>query len=324
MIRVLCVPVVLLLSICLRGPAAAQTPPETVTLKPVAGPVYALEGPGGNVGVVTDPSGVILIDALYATTADKVRSAIKDLPGGARIRTLVNTHWHGDHTDGNQVLGLGTTIVAHENVRTLLSADQESFGRPVRALPPAARPNLTYRDRLALYADGHALRLVHYPHAHTDGDTVVFIDDLKVVHMGDMFFNGTFPYLDWMHGGDIDSWATHLSAILAELPPDTRVIPGHGLVAGVAELRAFRQMLVDCAGIVRRQIAAGRTLDEVKAAGLPERYEPLGRFLPQDRWLEMVYGNLTKTAGFTLNAPEVELADTGSDVRITILSKVPR
>ena len=281
-----------LLSFSFPAPTPAQAPSDAVTLKPVAGPVYVIEGPGGNVGVIADPAGAVLIDALYARTADKIRAAIKDLPGGTRIRTLVNTHWHGDHTDGNQAFGPGTTIVAHEHVRELLSADQDSFGRKAVALPPAARPSLTFTDRVTLFVDGHPLRLVHYPHAHTDGDTVVFMDDLKVVHMGDMFFNGSFPYLDWMHGGDIDSWGKQLDAIVATLPADARVIPGHGPVAGVSELKAFRQMLGDCADIVRKQIAAGRGLDQVKAAGLPEKYKPLGQFLPQETWLEMVYGNL--------------------------------
>lgn len=146
-----------------------------------------------------------------------------------------------------------------------------------------------------MYAGDGAIRLVHYPHAHTDGDTVVFVDKEKVVHMGDMYFNGIFPFLDVANGGDIDNWVRQLDAILAEPPSDVQIIPGHGPLAGAAESRAFRQMLHKSAETVRRQMKGGKTLDQIKAARLPDRFAPWTKgFLSIPRWLEPVHASLEK------------------------------
>ena len=281
----------LFLATCLQ----AQQDPSKITLTPVAGPVYMLQGGGaGNIGIVADPAGVFMIDAMEESTAQSIRDAIKSLPGGDRVRVLVNTHWHGDHTNGNKVFGPSPSIMAHENVRALLAKDQTLFGT-VKALPASALPNITYMDKLTAYAGGEAIRLVHYPHAHTDGDTVVFIDSLKVVHMGDMFFNGMFPFLDVDHGGDIDNWVRQLDTILAGLPADAKVIPGHGPLAGVGDLKAFRQMLFDSADLVRSQMKEGKTLDQIKVAGVPDSMAPWTKgFLTPARWLELVYRSLDR------------------------------
>jgi glyoxylase-like metal-dependent hydrolase (beta-lactamase superfamily II) len=267
-----------------------------MTAVPVAGPVYMLQGPdGGNIGVITDTSGSILIDSMMQRSAGQIRAAIKDLPGGNNVRFLINTHWHSDHTDGNKALGPGSTIVAHENVRSLLSKPQALMGQQTPALPVGAIPAVTYSDALTLYAGHEPIRLVHYSHAHTDGDTVVYIDGAKVVHMGDMFFNGMFPFLDVANGGDIDNWVRQLDAIMAKLPADTKIIPGHGPLAGVAELKSFRQMLFDSAEIVRKQMKEGKTVEQIKGTGLPERFSPWTKgFLPTSQWLELVYRSLER------------------------------
>lgn len=280
-------------SLALLSPAQQAPPP--IVLVPVAGPVYMLQGGGGNIGVVADEAGLVLIDAMYERVAVGVREAVKGLPGGGRVRVLINTHWHADHTDGNKALGIGAAIVAHENVRAALAEDQSLMGGTTKALPPAALPAITFKDELAVHAAGGAIRLVHFPGAHTDGDTVAFMDAFKVVHMGDMFFNGMFPFLDVAHGGDIDSWVRHLGKVLAELPPGAKIIPGHGPLAGVADLEAFHDMLAASADLVRKQMKAGRTLDEIKAAGLPASLEAWAKgFLKPDQWLELVYRSLEK------------------------------
>lgn len=288
------------LTVCLwtsfsMTPAAAQQQKPGIVLLPVAGPVYMLQGGGGNIGVVADPQGVLMIDAMETPSSDEIRAAIGSLPGGGRVRVLVDTHWHSDHTDGNKSLGLGATIIAHENVRSLLGREQGLAGRKSAAFPEAALPNVTYTDRLSAYAGGEEIRLVHYGHAHTDGDTVVFLDKSKVVHMGDMFFNGRFPFLDVDNGGDIDNWVRQLDAVLAALPADSKIIPGHGALATTADLKAFRQMLYDCAGIVRSEMKEGKTLEQVKAAGLPARFDSWSKgFMSTPRWLELVYRSLEK------------------------------
>ncbi len=271
---------------------ARQDPPK-VTLVPVAGPVYMLQGGGGNIGIVADAAGIFMIDAMFERDAGEIREAFKSLPGGDRVRILVNTHWHSDHTDGNKVFGPGAVIIAQENVRALLAKDQTLMGGQTKALPANALPSVTFSDKLTAYAGGEPIQLVHFPHAHTDGDIVVFLDVWKVVHMGDMFFNGMFPFLDVANGGDIASWVKQLDIILSALPADTKIIPGHGPLGGVAELKAFRGMLSDSADLVRKQMKAGKTLDEIKAAGVPESLAAWANgFMKTPQWLELVYRSL--------------------------------
>jgi cyclase len=282
------------LGLCLQ---ARQNPPK-IALVPVAGPVTMLQGGGGNIGIVADAAGILMIDAMFERAIGEIREAVKSLPGGDRVRVLVNTHWHADHTDGNKALGPGAVIIAHENVRALLANDQALMGGQTKALPVSALPGVTFSDKLTVHAGGEAIRLVHFPHAHTDGDTVVFLDGSKVVHMGDMFFNGMFPFLDVVNGGDIDNWVKQLDVILGALPAEAKIIPGHGPLAGIAELKAFRGMLADSADLVRKQMKAGKTLDEIKAAGVPEKLAAWAKgFLKAPQWLELVYRSLEKSAG---------------------------
>jgi glyoxylase-like metal-dependent hydrolase (beta-lactamase superfamily II) len=285
-----------LLAVCgLALLVPAQQAPPPITLVPVAGPVYLVEGGGGNIGVVADDAGLLMIDAMFERTAGAIREAVKALPGGDRVRVLVNTHWHADHTDGNKAFGPGAAIVAHENVRALVARDQSLMGGVTKALPAAAVPNITFEDKVTVYAGGQAIRLVHFPRAHTDGDTVVFIDGLKVVHMGDMFFNGMFPFLDVANGGDITSWVRDLDTILAGLSPDVKIIPGHGPLAGVPELKAFRNMLAESADFVGGMMKAGKTLDAIKTAAVPASLEAWAKgFMKTPQWLELVYRSLGK------------------------------
>jgi cyclase len=179
--RILTVSVVVL---CLAAHGRARQGQTKIAITPVTGPVYMLQGGGGNIGIVADPAGLFMIDAMEEPVAPEIHAAVKSLPGGGSVRVLVNTHWHGDHTNGNRVFGPGAAIIAHEHVRPLLARSQTLMGQQTRPLPPEALPNITYSDRLVACAAGEAIRLVHYPRAHTDGDTVVYIDTLKVVHMG--------------------------------------------------------------------------------------------------------------------------------------------
>jgi cyclase len=271
----------------------AQQGQQKITTIPVAGPIYMLQGGGGNIGVIADSAGVFMIDAMDERSADQIRTAIKALPGGDKIRIVINTHWHSDHTDGNKVFSPGSIIIAQENVRALLAKPPSLMGQQTPALPAVALPAITYTDKLTLYAGDTPIRLVHYPNAHSNGDTVVFIDKYKVIHMGDMFCNGMFPFLDVANGGDIENWVRQLDSILQSLPADVKIIPGHGPLAGAAELKEFRNILQDSAETVRKQMKEGKTLEQIKAAGLPSRFAPWTKgFLTTPQWLELVYRSL--------------------------------
>jgi glyoxylase-like metal-dependent hydrolase (beta-lactamase superfamily II) len=281
--------------LCMPAFLRAQQPQIKFTLTPVAGQIYMLQGDGGNIGVMADPGGVLMIDSMYQRSAPSIREAIKSLPGGDKVRFLINTHWHSDHTEGNIAFGPGAIIIAHENVRALLAKPQSLSGQQSNAYPAGALPAVTYSDTLTLYVGNEPVRLVHYPNTHSNGDTVVFFDKSKVMHTGDMFFQGMFPFMDVANGGDIENWVRQLDAIVSSVPADIKIIPGHGPLAGIAELKAFRQMLFDSADIVRKQMKEGKTLDQVKAAGLPERFAPWTKgFFTVPQWLELVYQSLDK------------------------------
>jgi cyclase len=273
----------------------AQQPQAQFTLTPVAGQIYLLQGDGGNIGIMADSAGVFMIDSMYQRSAEKIRAAIKSLPGGDKVRFLVNTHYHSDHADGNLAFGPEAIIFSHENVRSILAKPQDLLGQKSSAYPPSGLPEVTYSDKLNLYVGDEQIRLVHYPHAHSNGDTVVYFDKSKVVHMGDMFFHGMFPFMDVTNGGDIESWVRQLDTILSSLPADVKIIPGHGPLVGITELKAFRQMLYDSADVVRKQMQDGKTLEQIKAAGLPERFAPWTKgFFTTPQWLELVYQSLKK------------------------------
>jgi glyoxylase-like metal-dependent hydrolase (beta-lactamase superfamily II) len=273
----------------------AQQPQAKFTLTPVAGQIYMLQGDGGNIGVMADPAGVLLVDSMYERSAPSIREAIRSLPGGDKVRFLINTHYHSDHTEGNLAFGPGAIIVAHDNVRALLAKPQALLGQQSKAYPAGALPSVTYSDTVTLYVGNEPVRLVHYPNAHSNGDTIVYFDKSKVMHTGDMFFQGMFPFMDVDNGGDIENWVRQLDAIIASVPADIKIIPGHGPQAGITELKAFRQMLFDSADIVRKQMKEAKTLEQIKAAGLPERFAPWTKgFFTAPQWVELVYRSLDK------------------------------
>ena len=282
--------------IALAASLQAQQPEAEFKLTPVAGQVYLLQGEGaGNVGVLADPAGMILIDSMFQRSAPSIRKAIQSLPGGDKVRFLINTHWHSDHADGNLAFGPGSIIIAHDNVRALLSKPPALMGQQSNAYPAGALPSVTYSSSMTLYVGDEPVRLVHYPNAHSNGDTVVFFDKSKVMHTGDMFFQGMFPFMDVDNGGDIENWVKQLDSIIASVPADIRIIPGHGPLVGISELKAFRQMLSDSADIVRNQMKEGKTLEQVKAAGLPEKFAPWTKgFFTTPQWIELVYRSLNK------------------------------
>ncbi len=269
------------------APAGDEVVPiETVA---VAGPIHALIGRGGNVGVSAGADGVLIIDDQFAPQVPGILAAVRALGKGDPQR-VINTHFHGDHTGGNPALGKTATIIAHANVRARLSTAQTVRGKQVDAMAPEGWPVLTFEDSVRLYMNGEEIQIVHFPNGHTDGNSVVFFIGSKVVHMGDHFFNGGFPFIDLDHGGTVSGYIRNVGAVLERIGDDVRVIPGHGPVGGKAELAAFHAMLVDTAGIVSKAKRAGKTLAEIKKAGLPAKYAELGAgFVTTDAWIETLY-----------------------------------
>ena len=261
----------------------------------IAGNVYMLEGAGGNIGVSVGPDGILIVDDQFAPLADKIKAALKTL-GEGKLKFILNTHWHGDHTGGNAVFGPEAPIIAHDNVRKRLATEQKSefFKSTTPASPKEALPVITFGQSLSVHFNGEEIRVLHFPHGHTDGDSVIFFTGSNVVHMGDDFFAGRFPFVDLESGGDVEGYAKNVGEVLAKLPPGVKIIPGHGPLSGPDDLKLFHRMLTETTDIVKKRMAAGRTLEQIKAEGLPKEWKPWGTgFIKTDRWIDLIYNSLS-------------------------------
>ncbi len=277
-------------------PAEAQRDYSDIKIEAtkVRGSVYMLKGSGGNIGVCAGPDGILIIDDQFAPLADKILAAVKEINPGP-IKFVLNTHWHGDHTGGNVVFGPLAPIIAHTNVRQRLATTQELNGRAIEPKPAEALPVITFDNAITLHFNGEEIDVIHFPHGHTDGDSVVFFKKSNVVHMGDDMFAGMFPFVDLDHGGDVVGMAVNVASIIDRLPADVKVIPGHGPLSTLDDLKAFQAMLEKTTNFVRKRIKGGRTLEQLKEAGLPEKWDSWGTgFIKTDRWIETIHKSLTR------------------------------
>jgi len=260
----------------------------------VSGNVYMLQGRGGNIGAINGSDGILIVDDDYRTMSQKLSDALKAL-GSAKPRFILNTHWHGDHTEGNEFFGKDSTIFAHVNVRKRMSQVNTIFGREVPASPIHAWPIITYTESMGIYVNGEEIKAVHFPSGHTDGDTVVFFTKANVVHLGDDFFVGRFPFVDLESGGSVQGLIHNIATLITLIKPDAKLIPGHGPLSTIDDLRAYYRMLVDTSNIVQDGMKAGKSLDDLKKAGFPEKFKEAGSgFVKIDQWIETIYKSYSK------------------------------
>ena len=261
----------------------------------VAGNVYMLEGAGGNIGVSVGADGILIVDDQFAPLADKIKAALKTL-GDGKLKFILNTHWHGDHTGGNVVFGPDAPIIAQTNVRKRLATEQKSefFKSTTPASPKEALPVITFDESLSVHFNGEEIRVIHFPQGHTDGDSVIFFTGSNVVHMGDDFFAGGFPFVDLDSGGSVEGLIKNIAEIIPKLPAGVKLIPGHGQLSTAEDLKAFHRMLLETTEIVRKKMAAKKTLDQIKKEGLPEEWKTWGTgFIKTDMWIEIIYRSLS-------------------------------
>ena len=250
----------------------------------VAGNIYMLTGAGGNIGVSVGADGILIVDDQFAPLAAKIEAALKQLNPG-KVKFVLNTHYHGDHTGGNKHFGQQAHIIAHTNVRKRLG------GKAGDSKPEL--PIITFDDSLSVWFNGEEIKLVHVPPAHTDSDSIVYFTDANVIHFGDTFFSGRFPNIDLGGGGDVRGYIRNVGEALKKTPADAKLIPGHGPLSTVMELKAFHKMLVETSGVVEKAIAAGKTLDQMKAEDLLGKWKEWeAPTLKTERWLEILYQGL--------------------------------
>lgn len=285
------------------APACAQRDFSKVEIETqqVAEGIYMLKGAGGNIGVSTGDDGVLLVDDQFAPLTDKILAAVAKITDRP-VRFVLNTHYHRDHVGGNENLGkAGALLVAHDAVRARLVAQMRAAGEhaPAADSPPPTEgtlPVITFDDSLTFHVNGTDVAAFHVAPAHTDGDAIVVFRAANVVHMGDCFFNGLYPYIDHEAGGGIEGMIAAIDRVLPSIGPETKVIPGHGPLSDRVGLVAFRDMLAAVRDRVKPLVAAGKTLDEVKAAKPTADFDAQwgNGFLEPDRWVEMVYEGLKK------------------------------
>ena len=276
----------LIMGILVLQTVSAQQDFSNVEIKtiPVAKNIYMLQGSGGNIGVSVGADGILIVDDQFAPLAGKISAALQKLNPG-KLKFILNTHHHGDHTGGNAQLGRDAHIVAHTNVRKRLGADQPNGKEGL--------PIITFDESLSIHFNGEEIKAIHVPAAHTDNDSIIYFTGANVIHFGDTFFSGRFPNIDLNGGGSIRGYIQNVADAIQKTPADAKLIPGHGPLSTVKELKEFHAMLIETSAVVQKAIDAGKTLEQAKAAGLPEKWKTWAApTLGVDRWIEILYNGL--------------------------------
>ena len=260
----------------------------------INGNVYMLEGRGGNIGVSIGVDGIVIIDDQFAPLSEKILAALKQLSDGP-LKYVVNTHYHGDHTGGNENMQqVGATIVAHKNVRKrLLLPNRQGNVRPVEALPV-----ITYKTQMSLFINGEEVVMVHVDNAHTDGDSLLYFADSNVLHTGDTFFNGRYPYIDLNSGGSVAGYIAAVKRGMMLVDDETKIIPGHGPVASKADYMAFLEMLEYLHENAMKALESGMSEEDFVAdEGITAKYDEMGfgsGFINSERMRQTLYTSLKK------------------------------
>jgi len=283
-------------ALALAFPVFAQQDFSKVEIKVthVAGTVYMLEGSGGNIGVSVGEDGIIVIDDEFAPLAPKIREALKGITDRP-IKFILNTHYHGDHTGGNENFGADAPIIAQENVRKRLAEGSVVLGTTYPPMAKVGLPVITFKDNVTIHLNGEDIRAVHFPNGHTDGDSVIYFTQSNVIHMGDDFFNGIYPFIDIDHGGSVLGMIRDVDQVLKTAPGDAKMIPGHGPLGTAADLKSFVEMLRGTSSAVQKAMKKGRTLDQMKADKILKPWDKWAHgFLDADTFLGILYKDLSR------------------------------
>lgn len=296
-IRSFCLPLAVLTTLGALLVARQNTAQVEVKAHEVAGAISYLEGSGGNIGVSVGSDGVLLVDSQFSWLAPKISEAVGQLADEKPV-FLVNTHWHGDHVGGNTFFAGEATVLAHSNVRRRMAQDPTVEGRVAEELQAGGLPVVTFDQGLTLHFNGEEIRVMHYPAGHTDGDSVVWFQGSNVVHMGDLYFQSGYPFIDVDSGGSVEGYLAAVEGVLSWAPADARIISGHGVVTGVDELREYRDMISILVERVREALAAGLSTADMIEGGLSsdydQRWAPPGHFIQPARFLETLATELAE------------------------------
>jgi len=294
--------------LCARSAAQEKTPDwSTVQIKvtKISGNIYMLEGQGGNIAASVGEDGIVIVDDEFAPLAEKIQAALKNLGVTDKpVRFVINTHYHGDHTGGNPPFAAsGSTIIAQDNVRKRLvsggtAGNGGSMKMEMKPTEKAALPIITFEHDVTVHLNGEDIRALHFPSGHTDGDAIIFFPKNNVVHMGDDFVRYGFPFIDVASGGSVQGMIDGVERAAAQLPADVKVIPGHGVLSNLDDVRAYVKMLKDTSAAVQKALDAHKTLDQMKQEKILAPWAKWSNdFVSQDIFIETIYNSLTNHPG---------------------------
>jgi cyclase len=289
--------------------APAQQAPDyskvQIKVTKVSGNIYMLEGQGGNIAASVGEDGIVIVDDQFAPLAEKIQAALKNLGITDKpVRFVINTHYHGDHTGGNVPFAdTGSTVIAQDNVRKRLEAggvagNGGAIKMENKPAPKAALPIITFEHDVTVHLNGEDIRALHFPSGHTDGDSIIFFPKNNVVHMGDDFVRYGFPFIDVSSGGSVQGMIDAMEKASAQLPADVKVIPGHGALSNLDDVRAFTKMLKETSAVVQKAIDEHKTLEQMKKDKILAPWSKWsGDFVNEDAFIETLYNSLTGHKG---------------------------
>jgi cyclase len=271
----------------------------------VSGNIYMLEGEGGNIAASVGEDGIVIVDDQFAPLAEKIQAALKNLKITDKpVRFVINTHYHGDHSGGNEPFAHGgSTVIAQDNVRKRLeSAGTSGNGSGLKfdykAAPKGALPVITFDHDVTVHLNGEDIRALHFPAGHTDGDAIIFFPKNNVVHLGDDFVRYGFPFVDVTSGGSVQGMIAAMEKVSAQLPPDVKVIPGHGQLSNLDDVREFTKMLKETSAVVQKAIDEHKTAEQMKQEKILAPWAKWsGEFLDADKFIDTLYNSLTGSKG---------------------------
>jgi cyclase len=273
----------------------------------VSGNIFMLEGAGGNIAASIGDDGIVIVDDQFAPLADKIQASLKSLGITDKpVRFVINTHYHGDHTGGNAPFSnAGSTVIAQDNVRKRLISGGTAGNGPGGSIhmedkpaEKAALPIITFEHDVTVHLNGEDIRALHFPSGHTDGDSIIFFPKNNVVHMGDDFVRYGFPFIDVTSGGSVQGMIAAMEKATAQLPADVKVIPGHGALSNLDDVRAFTKMLKETSAVVQKALAEHKTLEQMKQEKILDPWSKWsGDFVKTDAFIETLYNSLTGTKG---------------------------
>jgi len=268
---------------------AQETKPNPIKVVHISGNYYLLKGGGVNVGVTAGDDGILIIDDHYSTMTDNVRAALREI-GSDKPEFILNTHLHGDHTGGNEAFGKNSHIIAHKNVRKRLSTQTRGGDKSLPPMPAIGLPVITFEEGLSLHFNGEEIKVMHFSKGHTDGDAIIYFTKSNVYHLSDYYFEGRFPYVDLENGGNVANYLENVDKMILMISDDAKIVPGHGNVTSLDELKEYRSMLRETVKYVWNKMSRHQSLENIIEKGLPKKYKKWHwNFITEKRWIETIY-----------------------------------